>query len=585
MSNGKANSEKPTQAVKQAPAQAAQAAQNLPKQLKSQAQQAAPKQKPQQPEKPSIPKGEDPREILDYTPLDEIPAIVSKLSTNFFSKGKLHSLQNRLNQLRNLYFAIKDNTDALAEALYKDFRRSQTETRNMEIIPFLNELLHTMANLHQWAKPDAVEGLPVIMKTNPIYVEKIPLGTVLIIAPFNYPLLLSLSSLVAAISAGNNTVLKVSELTPHFAQLLTQLLTQALDNDVFAMVNGAIPETQALLDQKFDKIMYTGSTAVGTIIAKKAAETLTPVLLELGGKSPAFVLDDVTDSDIETVARRIVWGRYSNAGQTCVAVDYVLVHESVKAKLVKSIVKVINEDFYPGLDSKDPTYTHLIHLRAFENLSRMIQNTKGDIVAGGTTDAATRYIAPTVVDNVDWEDSTMQQEIFGPILPVVTYSDLKEAVGHVIHRHDTPLSLYVFTSKSTSRAKNPQVDYIRTNVRSGGTIVNDAVMHVALAGAPFGGIGQSGIGSYHGYYSFRAFSHERTTMEQPLALDFALKVRYPPYTEKKDKLMEAAMLPHNNAVWFGKSGDVNVNGPNLLWSAWHGATGLGSIVYNFVKNL
>lgn len=538
-----------------------------------------------EPDVSNIPKDADPRNILDYTPHDEIIATVARLRTNFHLKRKTHPLQYRLNQLRNLYFAVKDNVDEFCEALYKDFGRSHSETKNLEINPFLNELVHTMSHLHNWAKAEPVQHLPLIMKSNPIYIERIPLGTVLVISPFNYPLFLALGSLSAAISGGNCVVLKVSELNPHFAQVLTKVLTRVLDPDTFAMVNGAIPETTTLLDQRFDKIMYTGSTMVGTIIAKKAAETLTPVLLELGGKSPAFVLEDVTDADLAVIARRIVWARFTNAGQTCVAIDYVLAHEKVKQKLVENIVKVIKEDFYNGLTAKDPTYTHIIHLRAFENLSKMISQSKGDIVAGGDTDAATRFISPTVIDNVQWEDSTMQQEIFGPVLPILGYTDLELAVQEVIKRHDTPLASYVFTSGPRDRNKNPQVDLIRTAIRSGGTIVNDAVMHVSLANAPFGGIGQSGQGAYHGFYSFRAFTHERTTMEQNLKMDFTLKVRYPPYEEKKDNVLGAALTPYNNKVWFSRTGNVNVNGPGLVWSGWNSFAGLTSLISNFVSSL
>lgn len=534
---------------------------------------------------PEAPKGADPLTILDYTPVDEIPKIVSRLTDSFHDSRKTHLLQFRLNQLRNIYFAVKDNIDDLCDALYKDFYRAPSETKTLEYAPFMNELVHTMALLHDWAEPQKVEDVPLTMKVTPIYIERVPLGNVLVISPFNYPLLLSLSSLVAAIAAGNTVVLKVSELTPHFAQLLTKILTKVLDPSVFAMVNGGVAETTALLDQKFDKIMYTGSTAVGTIIAKKAAETLTPVLLELGGKSPAFVLEDVKDSDLDVIARRIVWGRYTNAGQTCVAIDYVLAHEKVKDKLVSKIKKVIEEEFYQDLSPKDPYYTHIIHQRAYGNLSKMIKDTKGDIVVGGVTDDATRFISPTLVDNVSWSDSTMQQEIFGPVLPVLSYTSLESAVREVVARHDTPLALYVFTSGSFLRKKNKDVDLIRTAIRSGGTIVNDSIMHVSLANAPFGGIGTSGQGAYHGFFSYRAFTHERTTMEQRLNNDFALKVRYPPGGEKQDKLMLSAMIPYNGNVWFGRVGDVRANGPSVAWSLWGGIVGASALIYHFVSAL
>lgn len=557
----------------------------------SQPKTIAPKAEARKPESakpvaPMPPNAAEPsKSILAYTPVSEIPAIVEKITEKHFAEQKTHPLQFRLNQLRNLYFAIKDNIDDLSDALYKDFGRSPTETYTLEYLVFMNELLHTMAHLHQWARPAPVDGLSLVLKQNPVYVEYIPLGVVLVIAPFNYPLLLSLSSVVGALSAGNSVVLKLSELTPHFTAKLTEVLTEALDPSIFAMVNGAIPETQALLDQKFDKIMYTGSTAVGSLIAKKAAETLTPVLLELGGKSPAFVLDDITDKDISTVARRIVWGRFTNSGQTCVAVDYVLVHEKVKEKLVKAIVKVVEEQFYKDLDSTDSSYTHVIHQRGFEGLKNMIESTSGDIRIGGEFDSEARFISPTVIDNVDWSDSTMKREIFGPVLPILLYSDLTSAVRLVTRYHDTPLALYIFTSGAQSRAKNPAVEYIQSNIRSGATMVNDCLMHVSLANAPFGGIGTSGQGAYHGKYSFRAFSHERTIMENKLTMDFALSSRYPPASTKKTNVLEHSMTPYNGSVWFGRTGNVREKGPNLLWSAWKSAMGVGALVYYFFNSM
>lgn len=538
-----------------------------------------------EPKPPKAPEGAQSPSILSYTPISKIPEIVETIRENHFTEQKTHSVQFRLNQLRNIYFAVKDNIDDLCDALYKDFGRSPTETYTLEYIVFLNSLLHTMANLHQWTSPTPIDGVPLVMKQNPVFVEHIPLGVVLVIAPFNYPLLLSLSSVVGALAAGNSVILKLSELTPHFAAKLTTVLREALDPSIFAMVNGAIPETSALLDQKFDKIMYTGSTAVGKIIAKKAAETLTPVLLELGGKSPAIVLDDISDDDIATVARRIVWGRFTNSGQTCVAVDYVLVHEKVKEKLVKAIVDVVEEKFYKNLEPTDSSYTHIIHQRAFESLKNMIESTSGDICTGGKFDSESRFISPTVIDNVDWNDSTMKQEIFGPVLPILQYSDLQTAVRLVTRYHDTPLALYIFTSAAQSRAKNSAVDYIQSNIRSGATMVNDCLMHVSLANAPFGGIGTSGQGAYHGIYSFRAFSHERTIMENKLSMDFAMSSRYPPGSSKKTDVLEHSIVPYKGSVWFGRTGNVRERGPNPFWSTWKTAVGIGSLIYYFVSSL
>lgn len=520
--------------------------------------------------------------VLEYTPVGEISEIVRRITENHHADLKTHSLQFRLNQLRNIYFALKDSKDEISAALYKDFGRATLETANLEYSNVMNELIHIMAHLHEWARPEPVKHLPMNMQLTPVYIEKQPLGVVLVISPFNYPLLMAISSIVGAIAAGNSVVLKLSELTPNFAVVVTRILTNALDPTTFAMVNGGVAESTALLNEKFDKIMYTGSIAVGTIIAKKAAETLTPVLLELGGKSPAFVLEDLKDKDIETVARRIAWGRFLNAGQSCVAVDYVLVHEKVKAKLTKAIVNVVREEFFKGLDEKNSSYTHIIHQRAFENMKKIVELSQGNVIVGGKTDAQTRFFAPTVIDNVDWEDSTMQQEIFGPILPILTYTDLKDAVKKVVKHHDTPLAMYIFTS---GRSNSTQVEYIRSAIRSGGTIVNDCMMHVGLVNAPFGGVGTSGHGSYHGYYSFRAFSHERTTIVLDLKMDFTMQVRYPPYNEKKNKVVSQSMTPYNGRTWFGRKGNVAIGGPGLLWAIWTGAIGTTALLYHFVSAL
>lgn len=515
---------------------------------------------------------------LQYTPIDEIEPGVKKVRGGFFNTKKTHSLQYRLNQLRNLYFAIKENEDAICEALDKDFHRSKSETKNLELIIALNELLFVMSNLHRWIKPEAVDGLPTAMVNCPVVVERIPLGVVLIIAPFNYPLNISLSSIVAAIAGGNTVVFKPSENTANFSRLFCDIVSNALDDDIFFPVNGAVPETTKLLEQKFDKIMYTGSTAIGKIINMKAAETLTPVLLELGGKSPCFVLEDISDDYLEVTARRIAWGRFTNAGQTCVAVDYVLVHESIKEKLVNELVKAVKK-FYPEINSKS-NYTHLIHDRAFERIAGLLENTKGDIVIGGETDSASRFIAPTIIDNCSWDDAAMQDEIFGPLLPIISYRDLETAVEGVVSSHDTPLALYVFTSDLSKT--NKQRDYILSCIRAGGVCINDSIMQVGLANAPFGGIGTSGQGSYHGIHSFHSFTHERTVLSQPFNNDSMLASRYPPFKSQKDKILRNFMLPFNDKVWFGRTGDVDLKGPGRIWSAYQTVSGLLSLAAAFV---
>ncbi|RLV91227.1 Aldehyde dehydrogenase dimeric NADP-preferring [Spathaspora sp. JA1] len=535
----------------------------------------------------SLKKSQESFDTLDldvwYTPIGSIAPGVQRLTEAFFTKKKTHSLQFRLNQLRNVYFEIKDNVDQLSDALYKDFHRSRFETRNLEILGGLNEIVHIMENLQNWSKPEKVTDLPLNLKTQPVYIERIPLGVVLIISPFNYPFFLSISAVVGAIAAGNAVVLKQSEMTPNFSKLFSEILTKALDPDIFLAVNGAIPETTEVLNQKFDKIMYTGNNMVGTIVAKKAAETLTPTILELGGKSPAFILDDVQDKDLDTVARRVAWGRFTNAGQTCVAVDYVLVPKKLHGKFVASLNKVMSEELYPNIDSKDDEYTHIIHDRAFKNLSSMLESTQGDIIIGGVTEASSRFIAPTVVDNVSWDDIVMKNEIFGPILPIIEYETLSDAIIQAQRRHDTPLAQYIFTSGSTSRKYNRQVDQILTTIRSGGTIINDVILHVGLLNAPFGGVGNSGMGAYHGKFSFRHFTHERTTIESKLWNDFIVKVRYPPYTKNKDTLVRAAQSSYGGKVWFGRVGDVKVSGPNAFFTVWNEFTATMGLMKEFVS--
>ncbi|CAI5757790.1 unnamed protein product [Candida verbasci] len=519
-----------------------------------------------------------------YTKIEDIKPSIQHLHTSFHKDQKSHDLQFRLNQLRNLYFAIKDNEDAICDALELDFGRNSSETRNLELLGGLNELVHTMASLNEWVKPEPISDLPLNLKTNPVYVERIPLGVVLIISPFNYPFFLSFSAVVGAIAGGNAVVLKQSESTPRFSRLFSEILTEALDKDIFVAINGAIPETTELLDQKFDKIMYTGNNFVGTIIAKKAAETLTPTILELGGKSPAFILDDVLDKDLETIARRIAWGRFTNAGQTCVAVDYVLVPESKHDKFIIALTKVLQDEFYPGLTKDSKDFTKIIHERAFKNLEKIINTTKGKIIYGGEgLDFNSRFIPPTVIDQVSWDDSSMKGEIFGPILPILTYDNLSKSVEEVVSLHDTPLAEYIFTSGSTNRKYNKQLDIILKGVRSGAVIINDVLLHVALINAPFGGVGQSGYGAYHGKYSFRHFTHERTTIEQKLYNEFMLKSRYPPYSGKKDDLIKTSQQNYNGQVWFNRDDDVPIGGPSYLFSGWTTFTGILNLIWKFAN--
>lgn len=520
-----------------------------------------------------------------YTEVLAIKPGVARVRAGF-NTHKTKLLQFRLNQLRNLYFAVHDHQEAFAHALYQDFHRLETETRIAEIHTVLKNILYAMANLHQWIQPEAVSDLPINLRTNKVYTERIPYGVVLVMGAYNYPVHVTLSPLAGAIAAGNAVVLKPSEQTPRFSQLLTEVLTRALDPDVFWMVNGGVPETQALLDEKFDKIIFTGSPTVGTIVAKKAAETLTPTCLELGGKSPAIVLLDVKDKDIDTIAKRIVWGRFTNGGQTCIADDYVLVHQSRHKRLVEAMKRAV-EELYPNLTPDSPDYTHMVLSRAYDGIIDLITTSKGTVVTGGVTDADrnTRFVPPTILDDVLWTDSLMKREIFGPVLPVVVYDLLPDACARIVNYHDTPLALYIFTSGPTARGKNPQVDLIRRLVRSGGTIVNDTLIHGVLFNAPFGGIGSSGTDAYGGKWSYDNFTHERVTIEQKLWNEFMVGVRYPPFNEKKGKALQYALQEYGGHVWFNRSGDVPIDGPLSFFKLWAGVTGTACLILAFAQAL
>ncbi|CAN3359280.1 fatty aldehyde dehydrogenase Hfd1p [Diutina catenulata] len=522
---------------------------------------------------------------LKYTELPEIKAGVARVRSGFH-KNKSKSVQFRLNQLRNLYFAVKDNQEAFAAALAQDFNRATDETRILEHYTVLKAILFAMENLHLWTQPEKVTDLPINLRTNPVYVERIPVGVVLVMGAFNYPLFVNIAPLIGVIAAGNAAVLKPSEQTPRYTQLLTEVLTKALDPDLFFVVNGAIPETTALLEEKFDKIVFTGSSTVGTVVAKAAAKHLTPTILELGGKSPAFVLSDVTEKDLKAVARRIVWGRFTNGGQTCIACDYVLVHKSKHAALVAEM-KAALEEFYPNISKDTKDYTHIVANRNYDGVLDLLKTSKATVVVGGTTtaDRESRFIAPTILDNVGWTDSSMTREIFGPVLPVIEFESLPDACSRVVHYHDTPLALYVFTSGGLDRAHNSQLDYIRSSVRSGGTIVNDALIHAALSNAPFGGIGSSGMGNYGGERSFKAFSHERTTIEQKLWNEFMVGIRYPPFNAKKQAALKQGLVEYGGRVWFGRTGDVPVGGPSNFFKLWAGVTGTAALVWAFTQAL
>jgi len=432
----------------------------------------------------------------------------------FFATGKTKDVEWRIEQLRRLKQAIVDEQEAIINAVKADLGRPDFEAY-FELAA-ISEINYALKHLKSWVKPKKVRaGIEQFPASAKIYPE--PLGVVLIISPWNYPFQLMISPLTGAIAAGNCAVLKPSELAAHTSRAIADIIQKTFDPAYIAVVEGGVETSQQLLEEKFDRIFFTGGTAIGKIVMQAAAKHLTPVTLELGGKSPCIVDYDV---DLNYAAKRITWGKYLNAGQTCIAPDYLLVHSRIKSELLIEIKKCVKE-FYGDDPSKSPDYSRIISRRHLERLEPLLKD--GEIAIGGQTKPEEKYIAPTVIDRISWESPVMQEEIFGPILPVLEYTDLKEAIAQ-INARPKPLALYVF---SKDKQKQEQV---LQETSSGGVCINDTVMQVGVSTLPFGGVGDSGIGSYHGKASFDTFSHYKSVLKKGFRLD--PNWRYPPYKDK-----------------------------------------------------
>lgn len=448
-----------------------------------------------------------------------IPELVAGLRA-LFRTGRTRPIAWRRQQLRALEALMKDKESVFLDALAADLGKPRFEGWISETGFVASDARHAVKHLAKWMKPEKVTtSVPNQPGTSRIMRE--PLGTVLIIGPFNYPLQLVLSPLVGALAAGNTAVLKPSEMTPHTSEALTEWLPHYLDSDAVKLVTGGIPETTELLRERFDHIFYTGSGTVGRIVMRAAAEHLTPVTLELGGKSPCIIDRDV---DLEVAARRIAWAKFFNAGQTCVAPDYVLVHEAVEDAFLHRLTAKL-QDFYGEDPQASPDFGRIVSDRHHARLSGLLQ--EGDIVCGGETNPAARYIAPTVIRGVTRDMKIMQEEIFGPILPVLTIRSVGEAID-IVNEGEKPLALYIFTNDS---AKSEQV---LAQTSSGGAGVNECIAHMAMPELPFGGVGASGMGAYHGRMSFETFSHRKSVLVKSTMLEPPL--RYPPYTDGKEHL-------------------------------------------------
>ncbi|ROI08861.1 aldehyde dehydrogenase [Chryseobacterium sp. H3056] len=433
----------------------------------------------------------------------------------FFNSQQTKTYKFRKRNLEKLRDLLLKNDDLLYDAIYADFGKSKFDTLTTEISFVLKDIDYFSNNLKSLMRPTGAKtNLANMFGSSKIYSE--PLGNCLVIGAWNYPYQLSLSPVVAAIAAGNTCIVKPSEIAGNTLKAMAKIINENFPKEFLFVAEGGVAETTEILKLKFDKIFFTGSPRVGQIVYEAAAKHLTPVTLELGGKSPAIV---TSSADFEVAAKRIVWGKFLNAGQTCVAPDYILVDEKVKDSFLDSLKSYIQKFNYQP-DSEH--YTQIINDRNFERLINLIDRHK--VYHGGSSIPEKRYIEPTILDNVTWNDAVMQEEIFGPILPVLTFKNFNDAL-HQVAAYEKPLSAYLFTDKSEEK------EQFVSKISFGGGCINDVVMHLSNDHLPFGGVGNSGMGNYHGRYGFDAFSHKKAVLSRATWGEPDLK--YPPYTDKK----------------------------------------------------
>ena len=439
----------------------------------------------------------------------------------FFTTGKTKELHFRIEQIKLLKQAIKEQEEEIVQALYQDLKRPKVESLVAEISLCLKEIKYTLQHLKSWSKPQkAPTPLALLPGSSQIISE--PVGVVLIISPWNYPFQLAIAPLIHSIAAGNCAIIKPSEIASHTSQVIAKLIANIFPPEFITVMEGDKEVSTRLLQQKFDHIFFTGGTPIGKIVMEAAAKHLTPVTLELGGKSPCIVDSNI---DIEVTAKRITWGKFINAGQTCIAPDYLLVHNSIKEQLLTALKRCLQK-FYGSNPATSPDYSRIISDKHFQRLCSFLN--EGKIIVGGETNLEERYIAPTIIEQVTWEHKIMAEEIFGPILPLLTYQNLSEAIA-TINSQPKPLALYIFS-------KDKQVqEQILQQTSSGGVGINETISHIVSCELPFGGVGMSGMGSYHGKTGFDTFSHKKSVLRKPFWLD--MKLKYPPY-EGKLKLLK-----------------------------------------------
>lgn len=446
---------------------------------------------------------------------------IVQIARNAFDNGKTKSYEFRIKQLEALLKMYTENLNAILTALHSDLRKSKQECIVLEVEYLKNDLRNCIAKLKEWMKPER-PAKSFVNLLDSLYIFSEPYGVALVIGAWNYPLQLTLLPVAGAIAAGNCVIIKPSEVAAATAKFMADTIPKYLDRDCYHVVSGGVPETTELLKEKFDYIFFTGSAVVGKIVHQAAAKHLTPTTLELGGKSPVY-LDESVDINIAT--KRILWGKCVNSGQTCVAPDYILCSKQVQEKFVKAAARILKE-WYGENPQTSPDLCRIVTDRHFARLVKFLE--KANIAIGGKSDASDKFIEPTILTDVKPNDPVMQEEIFGPIFPIVTVNNAYDAIKFMKSR-EKPLALYIFSNRKQD------VNLIMENVSCGGMCVNETIMHLAVDNLPFGGVGGSGMGNYHGKYSFDTFSHKKSCLYKDygaLAENLA-SARYPPYSQRK----------------------------------------------------
>jgi aldehyde dehydrogenase (NAD+) len=449
--------------------------------------------------------------------------VVNKSLRATFDSGRTRPLAWRLEQLAGLRRLVGEGDAELVDALRQDLGRPAMEAFVADIGAVKSELRHMVKHLERWMRPAKVR-VPITVAPAKAWVQPEPLGVALVIAPWNYPIQLLLLPMAAALAAGNCVLAKPSEMAPASSAALARLIPRYLDNDAVVVVEGGVDETTALLAERWDHIFFTGSTAVGHVIAEAAAKHLTPTVLELGGKSPTYVH---ASADLDIAARRIAWGKFLNAGQTCIAPDYVLVDRQVKDVFVEKLRAQIGEHY--GSDAQQSTsFGRIVNARHLGRLKGLLDKGAGTVVTGGTFDDSDRFLAPTITVDPSPDSAIMREEIFGPILPVLGVDGPEDAKAFITSR-PKPLALYVFANDAAT------VDSVVDGTSSGGVCINQTLMHLLPPDLPFGGVGDSGMGAYHGKAGFDVFSHRKSVLRKPVKPD--LKLLYPPYKPRVERLV------------------------------------------------